>query len=239
MTMPAVQKPHWSAWFSWNACCTGWSSFTDGARPSIVVIDPPSAWAANIVHDFTDSPSSRIVHAPHDDVSQPIFVPVRTQSSRRYCTRSVRGSTSWDCDEPFTVMETCTKFLPLWTTWPRPDAIRAESEMSPCEEVCVRRVVVDELCDEPTRGHDAPVARPHVVEGAAHELSTEPATAQMPADLGVMEDEDIAAVVVLGDAHDTSILEELVARSLGVVSDLGGHADGLPAPRRRHRHTRA
>ena len=35
--MPAVQKPHCRAWFSWNAGCTGCSSSSDGASPSIVV----------------------------------------------------------------------------------------------------------------------------------------------------------------------------------------------------------
>ena len=83
MTIPAVQKPHWSVWFSWNACWIGCSSSADGASPSMVVIEPPSAWAANIVHDFTDSPSIRIVHVPHDEVSHPIFVPVRPQFSRQ------------------------------------------------------------------------------------------------------------------------------------------------------------
>ena len=55
----------------------------------------PSACAASIVHDFTDSPSTSTVHAPHDDVSQPTLVPVSPHASRRYCTSSVRGSTSW------------------------------------------------------------------------------------------------------------------------------------------------
>ena len=41
-----------------------------------MVTDAPSACAANIVHDFTDSPSIRTVHAPHEDVSHPILVPV-------------------------------------------------------------------------------------------------------------------------------------------------------------------
>ena len=60
----------------------------------MVVIAAPSACAASIVHDFTDSPSSSTVHAPQLDVSQPIFVPVRPHDSRRYCTSNVRGSTS-------------------------------------------------------------------------------------------------------------------------------------------------
>ena len=75
MTMPAVQNPHWRPWCSWNACCTGCSS-PSVARPSIVVTSAPSAWAASIVHDFTDSPSTSTVQAPHDDVSHPTLVPV-------------------------------------------------------------------------------------------------------------------------------------------------------------------
>ena len=35
------------------------------------------------VHDFTDSPSMWTVHAPHDEVSQPMLVPVRPTTSRR------------------------------------------------------------------------------------------------------------------------------------------------------------
>jgi hypothetical protein len=31
----------------------------------------PSAWTANIVHDFTACPSIKIVHAPQIEVSQP------------------------------------------------------------------------------------------------------------------------------------------------------------------------
>ena len=42
----------------------------------MVVTRRPSACAASIVHDFTDSPSSSTVHAPHDVVSQPMLVPV-------------------------------------------------------------------------------------------------------------------------------------------------------------------
>src|SRR5205085_2609952 len=72
----------------------------------IVVTAAPSAWAASMVHDFTDSPSTSTVHAPHDDVSQPILVPVSAQASRRYCTSSMRGSTSCSCEVPLTVIPT-------------------------------------------------------------------------------------------------------------------------------------
>ena len=52
MIMPGVQKPHCSAWFSWNACCTG-CSLPSRARPSIVVTSPPSACTASTEQDFT------------------------------------------------------------------------------------------------------------------------------------------------------------------------------------------
>ena len=82
MTMPGVQNPHCSPWFSWNAACIGWS-WPSVASPSMVVTAEPSACAASTVHDFTDSPSRWTVQAPQDDVSQPTFVPVSPTTSRR------------------------------------------------------------------------------------------------------------------------------------------------------------
>src|SRR4051794_10945766 len=108
MTMPGVQKPHCSPWLSWKAACIGCSSPLR-ASPSMVVTLAPSACTASTVHDFTDSPSRWMVHAPHDDVSHPMFVPVSPATSRMYCTSSSRGSTSSSCDAPFTSMET---FMP-------------------------------------------------------------------------------------------------------------------------------
>src|SRR5262245_29332334 len=67
----------------------------------------PSACTANIVHAFTDTPSSSTVQAPQDDVSQPTLVPVSPQTSRRYCTSRSLGSTSSLRSESFTVKETC------------------------------------------------------------------------------------------------------------------------------------
>ena len=61
-----------------------------GARPSIVVTSVPSACTASTVHDFTDSPSSSTVQAPHDDVSQPTLVPLargRRAGSARAASR--------------------------------------------------------------------------------------------------------------------------------------------------------
>jgi hypothetical protein len=48
----------------------------------MVVISMPSAWTPSIVQDFTDSPFTSTVHAPHEDVSQPTFVPVNPSRSR-------------------------------------------------------------------------------------------------------------------------------------------------------------
>jgi hypothetical protein len=46
------------------------------------VIDAPSACTASTVQLFTASPSMCTEHAPHDDVSQPMFVPVSPTCSR-------------------------------------------------------------------------------------------------------------------------------------------------------------
>ena len=88
ITMPGVQYPHCSAWWSWKACCTGCSSPFE-ARPSIVVITAPSAWTPRTVHDLTDSPSSSTVQAPHDDVSQPTFVPVSDEALAQHVDEQV------------------------------------------------------------------------------------------------------------------------------------------------------
>ena len=44
-------------------------------------------------------------HAPHEDVSQPMLVPVSLSCSRKNCTSSVRGSTSPLRAAPLTVSE--------------------------------------------------------------------------------------------------------------------------------------
>src|SRR4051812_23367017 len=62
----------------------------------------PSTWTPSTVQLFADAPSMSTVHAPHDDVSQPMFVPVSPRRSRRTYARSSRGSTSSVCDVPFT-----------------------------------------------------------------------------------------------------------------------------------------
>ena len=75
----------------------------------MVVISWPSAWTARTVHDFTDSPSRWTVHAPHEVVSHPMFVPVSPSPSRRWWTSNVRGSTSLVCSAPLTV-----RWISMW-----------------------------------------------------------------------------------------------------------------------------
>src|SRR6188474_3179038 len=75
--------------------------------PSIVWISAPSAWTASIVHDFALVPFTWTVHAPQLLVSQPVWVPVRPNSSRRRWTRRRRGSTSASRCLPLTVTVTC------------------------------------------------------------------------------------------------------------------------------------
>ena len=109
ITMPGVQKPHCSPCCSWKARCTG-CIIPSLARPSAVVISCPLAWAASTVHDFTDSPSSSTVQAPHEVVSQPMFVAVRSATSRTKCTSSMRSSTSAVICLPLTVRSTFTGY---------------------------------------------------------------------------------------------------------------------------------
>ena len=82
MIMPGVQKPHCRPWFSWNACCMGCSVVPEDS-PSMVVTRAPAARAASMVQDFTATPSTSTRQAPHCEVSQPIWVPVRRRWSRR------------------------------------------------------------------------------------------------------------------------------------------------------------
>src|SRR5438105_6154013 len=63
----------------------------------------PSAITASVVQDLTALPSRCTTQAPHCEVSQPTWVPVRRRFSRRNCTSSVRGSTLALTGLPFTI----------------------------------------------------------------------------------------------------------------------------------------
>ena len=80
--MPGVQKPHCRPCSCRNAACTGCSS-PSAARPSAVVTCCPFACTVSTVQDFTDSPFSSTVQAPHEVVSQPTLAARRPQTSRR------------------------------------------------------------------------------------------------------------------------------------------------------------
>ena len=69
----------------------------------MVVTSAPSAWTASTLHDFTLRPFRCTVQAPQLLVSHPMTVPVLPSFSRRYCTRSIRGSTSSATFAPSTV----------------------------------------------------------------------------------------------------------------------------------------
>ena len=118
MIMPGVQKPHCRPWFSRNASCIGCSGAPSAASPSMVSTSAPSAITASVVQDFTALPFTCTTQAPHWEVSQPTWVPVRRRFSRRNWTSSVRGSTFAEWTVPFTVIETLATsiFLPaaLW-----------------------------------------------------------------------------------------------------------------------------
>ena len=69
---------------------------------------------ASCLHDLTAAPFMMIVQAPHWLVSQPTWVPVSPNPSRRKADRSVRPSTSPETALPFTVIETLVMLLPPW-----------------------------------------------------------------------------------------------------------------------------
>ena len=77
MIMPAVQKPHWNAWASRNACCMGWSS-PSRASPSIVVTSRSAARNAGMRQLWTGSRRAR----PCRRRSRPDRTPSSRQTSR-------------------------------------------------------------------------------------------------------------------------------------------------------------
>src|SRR5262249_9060687 len=83
------------------------------ASPSMVVTSAPSSCQAKMVQAFTALPFTCTTQAPHCEVSQPTWVPVRRRFSRRNCTSKVRASTSPVTALPFTVMDSAgMNYLP-------------------------------------------------------------------------------------------------------------------------------
>src|ERR1700751_6058047 len=72
----------------------------------MVLTSCPSAMTTSVVHDFTALPSRCTTQAPHCEVSQPTWVPVRRRCSRRNCTSRVRGAIFAGTGLALTIRET-------------------------------------------------------------------------------------------------------------------------------------
>src|SRR3972149_3978691 len=79
--MPEVQNPHCTAHFSTKSRCKGLRPSTV-ASPSMVVTARPSNSTAKSRQAFIETPSTRMVQAPHSPSSQPRLVPVSSSTSR-------------------------------------------------------------------------------------------------------------------------------------------------------------
>src|SRR6516162_1557321 len=102
---PGVQKPHCSAAYSRNFCCTG-CSFSPSAMPSTVVILRPSASAPSIRHEQTMWPSTMTVQAPQSPELQPSLLPVRLSSSRNTSSKVCCGSQRNSTGSPLMIVDT-------------------------------------------------------------------------------------------------------------------------------------
>ena len=99
MTMPGMQKPHWTAPLDPNAKTKASFSLTDS--PSTVRMLLPSALFVVRTHDFTARPSTMIVHVPHAPSEHPSLTEYSLRSSLRYLSRGL--SSSVVLTTPFTV----------------------------------------------------------------------------------------------------------------------------------------
>src|SRR3954468_15918436 len=112
-TNPGVHQPHWNAWASTNARCTG----SAPPRPSTVVTSRPPAWAASVRQPDTGSPSTSTVHAPQTPIPHVTRTDVRP--SRASTPASISsGSHSSAAARPLSVNSTLTR-------WPRGRRSRA------------------------------------------------------------------------------------------------------------------
>src|SRR3990172_9226489 len=70
----------------------------------MVVIARPSTVSTGVTQERVAAPSMCTVQAPHWEIPQPYFVPVRPRLSLRTQRRGVEGSTSTSCRLPLTVI---------------------------------------------------------------------------------------------------------------------------------------
>src|SRR6185437_6104678 len=82
---------------AWTGCRLPFRS-----RPSIVVMDLPTASASGVRQERRATPLMITVQAPHWPSPQPYFVPVKPISSRRTKRRGMSGSLTTEYCLPFT-----------------------------------------------------------------------------------------------------------------------------------------
>src|SRR5208337_3712213 len=74
-----------------------------GAMPSIVVISAPPTSFMGVVQERMAAPFWCTVHAPHNAMPQPNFVPVSSATSRKYQSNGMSGSPPNVFSFPFTL----------------------------------------------------------------------------------------------------------------------------------------
>src|SRR3954465_6890732 len=144
MIMPGVQMPHCAPPCSTKARCNGCRP----ASPSIVVTRVPPTCITGTRHEFTGTPSTSTVQAPHSPSPQPSFVPGNAQSSRKTSsnrfigcarTRTRRAFNVNDTDDTVVTDDGATdssRSVPLCPSCPsRPLCLCAL-----CNALCPRRV---------------------------------------------------------------------------------------------------
>src|SRR5690606_35903652 len=89
-----------------------------------------------MVQLFTASPSTWTTQAPHCEVSQPTWVPVRLRFSRKNWTSSVRSLTSAVTSWPFTVIRTVTIYQALPCGLTRRLQLLRQANVPPVLETC-------------------------------------------------------------------------------------------------------
>src|SRR6185503_16436621 len=97
----AVQKPHWTAPRSANACCTA-SRRPSRSSPSTVSTSRPSASIARYVHALTAAPSTSTVQAPQTWLSQERLAPLSPRRSRNTSSSSASAGSVNAAGRPFT-----------------------------------------------------------------------------------------------------------------------------------------
>ena len=100
MICPGWQYPHCGTFTSAHAFCTACGPCVE--MLSIVVISRPCSFAIDLEQERTALPFSSTVHAPHNAMPQPNFVPVSPRMSRRYHSSGISESPSNDRSSPFT-----------------------------------------------------------------------------------------------------------------------------------------